>query len=215
MFDAFLLVSFEYVLCDIRNMLSSVGLAGKVELDGQEVSILCLMYRSSGGNSYIIMFVFWENLVELFEKDKELIGHLVQLVDIRVCVDIAKSSANRVVDKEQIRKFVPRSVVQYQSVLVRQPVGADFHKTAILRTATGTTVQPDDSPLLIRNVLVLIVPEEGVSVVFWGDLDVSAQRKSQHTGRKYAGADQFFVVAYPACILIKGVSGAPGRWWTK
>lgn len=86
------------------------------------------------------MFVFRENSVELFEEDEELVGHLVKLVDIRVCVNIAEPSAYRIVDKEQVRKFVPRSVVQDQGVLVRQPVGADLHETAILRTATGTTV---------------------------------------------------------------------------
>lgn len=121
------------------------------------------------------MFILGEQIVPLLQEGDELGGHVVQLAQVGVGVDIAEAGANGVVDKEDIGKLVPGAVVVHERLVVLEAEGPDLHQGAVFGAASGPAVQPDDSALLIRNVFVLEVPEEDVSIVFGGDLDVSGQ----------------------------------------
>lgn len=119
------------------------------------------------------MFVFREEGKEFLEENDELVGHFVKLVDIGVGVDVAETSSHWVVNEEQVGKLMPGAVVQDKCVLVFEPVRANFHQATILGTTSGTSVQPDNRALSICNVLVLVVPEEQVSIVLGCDFDVA------------------------------------------
>jgi hypothetical protein len=58
-------------------------------------------------------------------------------------------------------------------VIVLEPVRPNLHHRPILRAASWAAVQPYNSPLAVRNMLVLEMPEEQVSVVFGCDFDVA------------------------------------------
>ena len=160
--------------------------------------------RSQG--TYIVMFVFWEQREPLLQEDNKLLGHLVELADVAVCVDVAETGADGVVNKHDVGKLVPRSFVVHQRLVVLEPVGANFHEGAILRAAPRAAIEPNDGSLLVGDVLVLKVPEEEVSVVFGGDFDVATQRSCQHVSDVFDRAR-----TYPACIFNRGPGGAPGR----
>ena len=110
--------------------------------------------------TYIIMLVLGEQSEPPLQESDKVGRHIGQLVDVCVGVDITEASTDGVVDKQDIGELVPGTIVVYQSVLVLQPVGANFHQCAILGTATGTTVQPDDGSLFVGDMFVLEVPEE-------------------------------------------------------
>ena len=130
--------------------------------------------------AYIIVFVFWEDGKPFLEEDDELIRHLVQLVEITVGVDIAEAGANGVVHKHDVGELVPRTIVVFQRLVVLEPVGADFHQGAIHRAAPGTTIQPDDRPLFVRDVLVLEMPKEEVAVMCGCDFDMAVRLYYDH-----------------------------------
>jgi len=121
------------------------------------------------------LVVFRENLKEFLEELDELFCHCVQLVNVAVRVDVAEARAHGVVDEEQIGKLVPRAIVQSQRILVLDSVRANLHQGAIFGAAAGASVDPDHGPLSVRDVLVLEVPEEKVSVVLGRHFDVSAE----------------------------------------
>jgi hypothetical protein len=110
----------------------------------------------------------------LFEESDKLIGHIVELMEIAIGIDVAETGANRVVHEQQIRELVPGSIVQDQ-LLSLHSVGSDFHQRAVLRTTARATIEPNDGPLLVGDVLVLEVPEEHVSVVLGCDPDMAAR----------------------------------------
>lgn len=115
-------------------------------------------------NTHIVTLILGEQLKELVQEDDELVGHGGKLVDVAVGIDIAEPGSDWVVHKEQVREFVPRAIVQFESFWVLDSVGSNLHERTVLGTASWTTIDPDDGPLLIGNVLVLEVPEEEVSV---------------------------------------------------
>lgn len=97
---------------------------------------------------------------------------------------------------------------------IRHAVRTDFHNRAVLGTAAGTAIKPDDSALAIRNMFVLEMPEEEIAVGLGGDLDVTSAHTGQSVSRLKKSWGIGFVFkgqgTYPACILTKSPSGAPG-----
>lgn len=126
--------------------------------------------------TYIIVLVFWENSKELLQKGNKLSRHGAQLMDIAIRVDITEASTDRIVDKEQIGKLIPGTVIQSQRLVTLDPIRANLHQGAILGAAPGPTIEPYHGSLAVRNVIVLEVPEEQVAIVLWNDLDVTAGR---------------------------------------
>jgi hypothetical protein len=53
------------------------------------------------------MLILREQLEELFQKNDELVCHLIKFMGITVCVDIAETNADWVVDEKEIRELVP------------------------------------------------------------------------------------------------------------
>lgn len=125
--------------------------------------------------TYIIVFVFWKDGKPFLEEDDELIRHLIQLMQIAVGVDIAEAGANGIVHEHDVGEFVPSTIVIFQRLVILEPVRADFHQRAIHRAAPGTAIQPDDRPLLVRNVLVLEVPKKEVAVMVGVDFDMTVR----------------------------------------
>lgn len=134
------------------------------------------------------MFIFREESKELFKKDNELIGHFIEFMDVGVGVDVAEPSSHRVVNEEQVGELVPGPIVQYQCVFVFEPVWPNFHQASIFRTTTWASVQPDNRALSVCNMLVLVVPEEQVSIVLRCDFDVA--REGDRSVSKARGIQQ-------------------------
>jgi hypothetical protein len=169
--------------------------------------MLCQCACACRGDSeltHIIVGVFGEESKELFQKLDHLIRGFLDLMNITVRINIAEASSHGLIDKEQIRKFRPRAVVVRQIAFWRDPVGTNLHHCAIHRTASRTSIEPQDCALLVCNVAVLVVPEEEVAVVFGRDLDMSARDACQ---RVFVQKE---LETHPACILSRG-SGAPGN----
>ena len=57
--------------------------------------------------TYVVVFVFREEIEELFKEDEELVGHGVKFVDVGVGVRVAVAGADRIVDKEEVCELVP------------------------------------------------------------------------------------------------------------
>ena len=119
------------------------------------------------------MLVLREEAKPLFQEDKEMIRHLVEFADVAVCVDVAETSSDRVINEKQVGEFVPRAVVVLQFATFPYSVGTDLHQSAIHTTASGAAIKPDDGSLSVGDVAVLVVPEEQVSVMLIVDLNVS------------------------------------------
>lgn len=126
-----------------------------------------------GSRTYIVVLILWEKSVPLLQEGDELVRHDVQLADVGVGVDVAVAGADGVVDEHDVGELVPGALVVDQRLVVLDSEGANLHQGAVLGAASRPAVQPDDGPLLVRNVLVLVVPKEDVAVVFGGDFDVS------------------------------------------
>jgi hypothetical protein len=105
-----------------------------------------------------------------------VVGHLVEIRKIAIRVHIAESRAHRLVDEEQVRKFVPRAVVIFQVATWAYSVWSNLHHCAVHRGAAGPAIQPQYCPLSVRNVAVLVVPEEEIAVVLCINFDVSVTR---------------------------------------
>jgi hypothetical protein len=106
------------------------------------------------------VFILWEQSIPLLQKDDELVRHLVQLAHKGVGIDVAEAGADGVVDEQNVGKLVPSAIVVDQRLVVLQSVGANLHQGAVLGAASRPAVQPDDCPLLVRNVFVLEMPKE-------------------------------------------------------
>ena len=157
--------------------------------------------------TYIVAFILGKQLKESGEESDELGGHLVQLVEITVGVDIAEARPDRLIDEEQVGELVPRPVVVRQGMVVLQAIRADFHQRAVHRATARASIQPDDGALAIGDMTVLEMPEEKVPVVLRIYLNVpSGNHVSDEAPRIGEGPDW----SYPACIFNRGPSGAPG-----
>ena len=157
--------------------------------------------------AYIVTFILRKQLKERGQEGDELGGHLVQLVEVGVGVDIAETRPDRLVDKQQVGELVPGTVIVRQGLVVLQAIRADLHQRAIHRAAPRASIQPDDGALAIGDMTVLEMPEEKVSVVLRIYLDVpSGIHVSDEAPRIGEGPDW----SYPACIFNRGPSGAPG-----
>lgn len=88
--------------------------------------------RTGGQGTCIVKCVFWENLKPLLKKLDKLLGHFLEFRHVAVCVDIAEACTHRVVNKQQVGKFVPRAVVVDEVLLVVYSVGANLHQCAVL-----------------------------------------------------------------------------------
>lgn len=109
-------------------------------------------------------------------------------MQIRISVDIAEPRPHRLIHKQQIRILMPAPRVLLQRVLILYPVRANFHQRPVHAATARSAVEPYHSPLSLRNVLVLEVPEEEVTVVVRVDGYVAAssvnhQRQSVWIGR--------------------------------
>lgn len=128
--------------------------------------------------TYVVMLVLGEHGEPLPEELDKLLGHLVELVQVCIGVDITETGSNGVVDEEQVRELVPGAVIVGEGVLILDSVGANLHQGTVFGTAAGAAVQPDDGALPVCDVLVLEVPEEEVSVVFGGDFNVAVMKRA-------------------------------------
>jgi hypothetical protein len=108
----------------------------------------------------------------LLQKHNELTRHLIQLVQKAIGIDVAESRADRIIHKEQIRKFVPRAIVHREFSSFPHPIRPNLHERTILRTAARSAIEPDDEARSVRQMSVLVEPEEEVSAVFGRDFDM-------------------------------------------
>jgi len=123
--------------------------------------------------THIIMLILGEQGKPLLQEYDELVGHLIQLAKVAVGVDVAETGADGIVDKHDVGKLVPRAIIVDKRVLVFQSIGTNFHQGAVLGATTRATIQPDDGSLFVRNVFVLEVPEEEVTIAFGCDFNVT------------------------------------------
>lgn len=111
-------------------------------------------------DTHVILVIVRKQFEELLQEDDELLGHGLEFVNETVGVDIAEAGAHGVVDKEEVCKLVPCSVVQGQCTIVLNAVWPNLHQCAVFRAASRSTIQPDDSSLPVRNMFVLEMPEK-------------------------------------------------------
>ena len=179
--------------CDIGYVLARVGFARDVD---------------------VVMFVLGKERKEFDKEDYELVGHLAELGDIGIRVDVGESSADRLVNKKKVGELIPRTVVVTQGAVVFDTVRSDFHQRSIFGTAAWTAVEPDDGLLTIRDMSILVVPEEEIAIVFGINSDVPGENsRSALLDQGAWGAEDS--ITYPACIFSRGPSGAPGKECTK
>lgn len=118
--------------------------------------------------------MLWEDGEPLLQEGGHLNRHLVQIMNIRVRVHITEAGPDRVVNEQQVRKLVPAAIVHCQSSIFIHSVRSNFHHRAVHATATRSSIQPDNGSLAVRDVSVLVEPEEHVAVVLRRDLYVSS-----------------------------------------
>lgn len=117
-----------------------------------------------------------------------MVSHLLKFMDVTVGIDGAETRTDGVIDKKKVGEFVPRAIVVYQIVLIRKSIRTDFHHGTIFRTATWSTIDPNNGSLFIGNVLVFEMPEEQISMRFRGNFNMAAMQTDasagQNSGRK-------------------------------
>ena len=118
--------------------------------------------------------MLWEDGKPLLQEGGHLDRHLIQIMNIRVRVHITEAGSDRVVDEQQVRKLVPATIVHCQFSIFRHSVRSNLHHRAIHATATRPSIQPDNGPLAVGNVSILVEPEEHVAVMFRRDLYMSS-----------------------------------------
>lgn len=123
--------------------------------------------------THVVVAVFWKDGVELLQELHHLVGSIAQLMNVAIGVDIAEAGAHRLINKEQVRKFGPRTVVVCQSAIGLDSVGADLHHGTIHRTTSRASVEPQYCALLVCDMTILVVPEEEVPVVFGCDFHMT------------------------------------------
>lgn len=94
-------------------------------------------------------------------------------MEIAIGVDIAESGTNRLVNEEQICKLIPAARVILERLVILESVRPNLHQRAIHRAASGSSIQPNNGPLAVRDVAVLEVPEEQVTVGLRVDFNVA------------------------------------------
>lgn len=157
--------------------------------------------------AYIVTFILRKQLKERGQEGDELGGHLVQLVEVGVGVDIAETRPDRLVDKQQVGELVPGTVVVRQGMVVLQAIRADLHQRAIHRAAPRASIQPDDGALAIGDMTVLEMPEEKVPVVLRIYLNVPFRQSCQQRGSEDWGGARLVL---PSMHLQQGPFG--GTW---
>ncbi len=115
---------------------------------------------------------------ELFQKDHKFVGHLVELVQVAVRIDVAKPGPHGLIDEQQIGKLIPGSVVVAKRMVIFESIWTDLHQRPVHGTASRSTVQPDDRALTVGDVSILIVPEEEMTVMFGIHLDMTEYDES-------------------------------------
>jgi hypothetical protein len=119
------------------------------------------------------MHVFREQLEPLGQEGHELVCHLLQLGDVGVGRDVAEAGPHGVVDEQEVRKLVPRPVDHLQLAALADAVRPNLHQRTVLAAAPGPAVEPYDGARLVRDVAVLKVPEEEMTVLIGRDFDVA------------------------------------------
>jgi hypothetical protein len=117
------------------------------------------------------VFILREEREPLLQEYNKLICHFWQIMYVAIPIRITEARAYWIVDKHDICKFVPRSIIIFEMFLVLQPIWANFHQGSILRTAARPTIQPYHCPLPVRNMSILEMPKEYIAIVFWADFD--------------------------------------------
>ncbi len=83
---------------------------------------------------------------ELLQKHDHLLGHVVQLMQIAVSINIAEPCPYRIVHEKYVGEFVPATVIVYQLLLSitigDNPIRPNFHHRAIHATASWPAIEP-------------------------------------------------------------------------
>ena len=118
--------------------------------------------------------MLWEDGEPLLQEGGHLDRHLVQIMNVRVRVHITEAGSDRVIDEKQVRKLIPATIVHGQCPIFLHSIRSNLHHRAVHATATRASIQPDNGSLAVRDVSVLVEPEEHVAVVFRCDLYMSS-----------------------------------------
>lgn len=57
--------------------------------------------------TYIVVLILREERKPFLEENQKLLSHLVELTQVAVCVHVAESRADGLVNKKQVCEFVP------------------------------------------------------------------------------------------------------------
>lgn len=90
--------------------------------------------------TYVVSLILGEHVKELVQEDHKMGRHFIQLVQVAIGVGITESSADRLINKEQVGELIPRTLVVFQCLFVLESVGANLHQRAIHRAASGPTI---------------------------------------------------------------------------
>jgi hypothetical protein len=93
-------------------------------------------------HTHVIICIFGEHDVELFQELDHLVGSIAQLVKVAIRIDVAEASSHRLVNKEQVRKLGPGTIVVCQIAIFQDSVGANLHQGTVHRTTSGASVEP-------------------------------------------------------------------------
>jgi hypothetical protein len=102
----------------------------------------------------------WKQSKPFLQENNELVCHLLELVNVTVTVDITETCPDRVIDEQDIGKFIPGAIDQLQVSSLPHSVWSNLHQGAVFGTAARTTVQPNHRPRPVREVLIFKMPEE-------------------------------------------------------
>jgi hypothetical protein len=86
------------------------------------------------------VLVLWKQSIPLLHKDHELLGHIIQLAEVGVGIDVAVPGADGIVDKQDVGELVPCAIIVHKRLVVLQAIGADLHQGAIFRAASRPAV---------------------------------------------------------------------------
>lgn len=99
--------------------------------------------------------------------------HFIQLVKIAVRIGVAEAGTDGLINKEQVGELIPRALIIFQRVIVLESVWTNLHQSTVHGTASWSTIQPDNRALSVRDMPVLVMPEEEVAVGLRVDFNVS------------------------------------------
>lgn len=88
------------------------------------------------------MHVLWEDGEPLLQEADHLARHLIKCVHVAVAVYVAESSTNRVVNKQEVREFIPGTRVVLECLVFFYSVRPNFHHGAVHGAATWPSIQP-------------------------------------------------------------------------